>query len=36
MIYGIGKGLDIAVLNPVIFAGNRYVSLKERGLAFNL
>lgn len=32
MIYEVGRGLDIAVLDHVIFAGNRYVSLKERGL----
>lgn len=29
-----GKELDIKVLDHLIFAGNRYVSLKERGLAF--
>lgn len=34
MIYEVGRGLNIAVLDHVIFAGNRYVSLKERGLAF--
>lgn len=34
MIYEIGRGLNIAVLDHVIFGGNRYVSLKERGLAF--
>ena len=29
-----GKELDIKVLDHLIFAGNRYVSLKEHGLAF--
>jgi DNA repair protein RadC len=30
-----GRELDIKVLDHVIFAGNRYISLKERGIAFS-
>lgn len=35
LIYETGKGLDINVLDHLIFGGNRYVSLKERGLGFS-
>ncbi len=28
--------LDIAVLDHVVIGGNRYVSLKERGLGFSV
>ena len=34
MIYETGRSLDIAVLDHLIFGGNRFVSLKERGLGF--
>ena len=34
MVVEAGKLNDIAVLNHLIFARNRYVSLKDRGLGF--
>ena len=34
IIYETGRSLDIAVLDHLIFGGNRFVSLKERGLGF--
>ena len=34
LLYQTGRSLDIAVLDHLIFAGNRYISLKERGLGF--
>ena len=34
LIYETGQMLDIAVLDHVVIGGNRFVSLKERGLGF--
>lgn len=34
LIYETGKSLDIDVLDHMVVGGNRFVSLKERGLAF--
>jgi DNA repair protein RadC len=35
LIHQTGKKLDIDVLDHLIFGGNRFVSLKERGLGFS-
>ncbi len=35
MIYQTGQKLDIDVLDHLVFGGNRFVSLKERGLGFS-